>query len=117
MYRCTAGKNTIGYGFNVDAGVSEPLAEMILKYQIDDIIEYLEEYQFWSDLNEARQTVLIDMCFQLGKRGFNRFRRMKRSLYAKLYEEAADEILDSNYANQTPNRAQRNADIMRNGEI
>jgi lysozyme len=35
-YRDTEGFLTIGYGLNLDAGISEPLASHILEWQVND---------------------------------------------------------------------------------
>jgi len=45
------------------------------------------------------------MGFQLGVRGLLNFRRMWTALEQKDYAMAAEEALDSRWAEQTPNRA------------
>jgi lysozyme len=57
--------------------------------------------------------VLTEMVFQMGVSGTNEFERMLDSLRIRDYEVAADEILDSDWARQTPERAQRAADRIR----
>lgn len=116
-YPCSEGKLTIGYGWNLDSGITKNQAEVILLSQISSVEEYLEGYGFWHQLSEARQTVLVDMTFQLGMRGFRKFKRMIAALHGQNYTVAAYEMLDSKYANQTPERAVRNSEIMTSGEF
>ncbi len=116
-YRCTEGRLTIGYGWNLDAGISKRQAEVIFLCQVEDIEEHLSAYGFWYQLNDARQTVLVDMCFQLGKSGFGKFKKMIAAIHHQNYEQAAIELLDSRYARQTPERAARNAEIMETGNF
>lgn len=115
-YRCTEGKLTIGYGRNLEGkGLSQYEAEVLLALDLEECIKDLRALEFWSSLNEARQAVLIDMRFQLGKAGLMGFKNMLDALKWGDYDKAADELMDSRYAKQTPNRAARNSDIMRAG--
>jgi lysozyme len=117
-YTCTAGNLTVGYGCNLDAGIDKELANIIFQYQISKVEDFLVCFAFWYNINSARQTVLADMCFQMGRAGFNRFKKMVAALHNGDFEKAADEILDSKYArDDTPARANRNAEIMRSGSF
>jgi lysozyme len=64
--------------------------------------------------NEARQAVLISMCFQLGS--LAAWTHFRNALAAGDYNAAADAGLDSLWARQTPARAQRQMQILRTGE-
>lgn len=63
-----------------------------------------------------RGGVLIEMAYQLGVAGLMKFKRMWAALELGRFDRAADEMLDSAWARQTPSRAKELADIMRNGE-
>jgi lysozyme len=65
------------------------------------------------DMNEKAHEIIIEMVFQLGKTGVSKFRNMWKHLSALEYSGAADQMLDSRWAKQTPNRANGMADIMR----
>ena len=52
------------------------------------------------------------MVYQLGGRGFLNFREAIAYLKNGDYEKASKEILDSEYAKETPKRAQRIAEII-----
>lgn len=115
VYTCTGGKKTIGYGRNLeDKGISRQEAELMLDMDIEECERDVKRFPFWHDLTEDRQAVLIDMRFQLGYAGLRQFKKMLQAIAVSDYDSAADELLDSRYAKQTPNRAQRNAEMMRN---
>jgi lysozyme len=65
------------------------------------------------DMNEKAHEIIIEMVFQLGKTGVSKFRNMWKALSALDYSTAAEQMLDSRWAKQTPNRANGMADIMR----
>jgi lysozyme len=65
------------------------------------------------DMDEIAEEIIIEMIFQLGKTGVSKFRNMWKALSALDYSTAAEQMLDSRWAKQTPNRANGMADIMR----
>lgn len=117
--RCTEGKLTIGFGWNLDAcGIR--VDEAVYRLQ-NDIGEARHEAMIifgddWSALNDVRQAVVISMIFQLGFAGFSRFRMTISYIRFGDYEQAAINMLKSKWATQTPNRAKRCAEMMRTGQ-
>ena len=69
----------------------------------------------WATLNEVRQAVLADMCYQLGAGGLTEFQHMLAAVRAQAWQMAHDQCLNSAYAHQTPARAQRNATMLLTG--
>ena len=63
--------------------------------------------------DDAADLVMLDMAYQMGVGGLLKFEKMLAAIACEDYETAADELLDSNYARQTPNRAKRNAYLLR----
>lgn len=117
-YRDTRGVLTIGYGINLDQGITRVEAEMLLEGRVADRIGALTVTLPWfPTLAPARQRVLINMAYQLGVGGLLGFRHMLEALRRGDYELAADEMLDSDWARQTPARAQRLAQEMRAGHV
>ena len=121
VYKCTAGAYTIGYGRNVDQyrggmGLSEEEAEHLLR---NDIIkthnEVARTFRFFADLDWQRKGVMIQLAFQLGLPRLQKFKKMLHAIEQHDYNTAADELLDSLFAEQVPARAQRVADQLRNG--
>ncbi|MGV0961812.1 MAG: glycoside hydrolase family protein [Limnohabitans sp.] len=76
-YNDTRGVLTIGYGLNIDDGISEPLAAKILEWIIIERRESLEKLlPFWWGLTPARQEVLLNMAYNLGIPRFLKFTKM-----------------------------------------
>ena len=65
-------------------------------------------------LSEERQRVLVNMAFVLGRK-LNEFSMLKLAVARKDWVWAAGEVLDSSFARQTGDRAQRLAKMMREG--
>jgi lysozyme len=78
--------------------------------------QVLEALPWAARLSEPRLAVLINMAFQMGIRGLLRFKRMLGSVEDGQYDEAAMEMVDSLWAQQTPERAKRLAKQMLTGE-
>ena len=114
-YTCPAGRWTIGYGYNLEAGMTLEEAEALLTLRVSSCIAHWERYRWWDRLTAPRQRALVEMCYQLGAGGCRRFERMLRALADADYERAADEMLDSRWAEQTPARAEHCAELMREG--
>jgi lysozyme len=118
MYKCPAGKYTIGYGHNLDNNkITVRVADLMFDDDYDDAIKSCSKMGFWNDLDAVRQYVLVDMCFNLGIERLSKFTKMLEALNNKDYEAAANEILSSDYARQVKWRAQKNAMMMRHANI
>jgi lysozyme len=112
---------TIGYGHTgpeVHAGLiwNEEQCESAL---LEDIVEHEEgldtEIPWWRGLDDLRQDVLSNMAFNLGVGGRLGFPAMLAATQAGDYATAADEMLDSQWADQVGQRAIRLSDQMRTG--
>lgn len=115
-YRCTAGKLTIGVGRNLDdKGISELEALYLLWNDIKDVMDALDRYAWYRQLDPVRQKVMIDMAYNLGMAGLLKFRRMIAAIELGDYGAAADQMLDSRWAEQVGYRAVRLAEMMRSG--
>ncbi len=98
MYRCSANKLTIGYGCNIDEGISEDLAREILWHQIREKWAALTNAYPWvRTLDNARQEVLLNMAFNMGLTRLGGFRKMLAALRVNDHERAADEMVDSDW--------------------
>lgn len=124
-YRCSEGKLTIGYGRNLDSvkgeakkfkSITREEANTMFSEDIGTAVNALRKTfdpEYLSSLSEKRATALIDMMFNLGEGRFKGFKKMIRAVNTGNFNKAALEIMDSKYAKQVPNRAKRNADLMR----
>ena len=62
-----------------------------------------------------RHDVLVEMVFQLGADGVREFDRFLAAIRSSDWGRAANEMLDSLWARETPVRAKELADLMRAG--
>jgi lysozyme len=67
------------------------------------------------NLDQVRREAVIDMAFQMGAGKVMQFHQMLAKLQAGDYASAAAEALDSDWARETPNRAQGVANRIRTG--
>ena len=116
VYKCSEGYDTIGYGFAIkDLNISEEVATIILVEKLADLqIKIDKKFDWFKDSPIEVYEVVINMCYQLGLTGFSKFKKTIYYLETEQYEEAADEMLDSLWAKQTPNRAKELSNIIRN---
>ena len=116
-YKDTVGKLTIGIGRNLDdVGISRSEALFMLEHDIRKCEQYLNRKDWYNSLDEMRQRVVIDMCFNLGVNGFSKFKRTIKAISDGRYDDAASHMLDSKWERQVGNRAKRLAKMMRTGE-
>ena len=115
VYQCTAGYDTIGFGFKVsDLELDVDMAEEILVRKLEKLIRRVKNRFSW--VNEAPyeiQDVVYEMCYQMGVSGFSKFKKTIQYLADKNYDKASKEMLDSRWARQTPNRAIRLSNIVK----
>lgn len=119
LYRCTAGKLSIGVGRNIeDRGISEAEAMMMLGNDIFGTLEDLDHnIPWWRALPEPVQQAIANMAFNLGWPRLAGFKRMLSALRAGNYVTAAQEALDSKWADDVgAGRAGRIADLIRQGQ-
>jgi len=119
-YLDTLGFLTVGYGYNLDSlmedGISEKEAVSLLETRVSIIREEAaRKIPGWDKLLDARQDVIIDMIYNMGITRFFGFKRMLSALEAQDYDSAADEMLDSRWAEQVGGRALELSEMMRLG--
>ena len=116
MYKCSANKTTIGYGFNLEVGLTEQESDVLLRFKISQLKTTLGEYRWWRLLDGTRKGVIINMVYQMGLGGVLKFKNMIAAIENKDYNAAAIEMMDSAWFRQTPNRANRLIETMRTGK-
>jgi lysozyme len=116
-YRCTAGKLTIGVGRNLeDRGITLAEARILLANDLADVRNGLLNALPWvGNLDEVRQRVLVDMAFNLGLQGLLEFKRTLAAVKGGQYQQAATMMLQSRWAKQVGQRAERLARMMVTG--
>lgn len=118
-YRDSVGKLSIGVGRNLDdRGLRDSEIDFMLSNDIDEVADELDRAMpWWRSMNDARQNVLANMCFNLGLDRLQGFKNTLASMRAGKYDEAAEGMLDSLWARQVGERAKRLAARMRKGEF
>jgi lysozyme len=72
---------TVGYGLNLDAGISERVAAAALLEQLQELHEMLSRYSWYAGLDPVRQGVCLDIAFNDGLHGLvNGFPKMISAL-------------------------------------
>jgi len=116
VYKCSAGKLTIGYGHNVeDNPIPEAFADQLLGYDIAGALAECERFDWFFELDDVRKRVIINMVFNLGFNGVSKFRNMIEAIGHEDYVRASIEMKDSRWYRQVGARAQRLCDLMYNG--
>ena len=64
-------------------------------------------YDDFGDLPEEAQLIIANMMFNLGRPRLSKFKGMKAGVDARDWKKAADEMIDSAWYRQVPNRAGR----------
>ena len=116
-YRCTSGKLSIGYGTNIQDGITKDEALLLMRHRLGKVVAALESrLPFWPKLTDDRRRVLANMGYQLGIAGLMGFKRMLAAMERGDYDTAGKEMMDSKWArSDSPARAQRLRTMMVRG--
>jgi len=127
-YKDSRGIWTIGYGYNLEAhGYTKETAwavrwtkekaEREFDVAFDRCLASLDKnFPRWRTLDPARQAVAVSAMYQLGVGKVLQFAPTIAHIAAHEYEDAAQHMLATLWAKQTPARVQRLAAMMRTGE-
>ena len=117
VYNDSEGIPTIGVGRNLrDRGLSDDEIDYLLSNDIDIVVKELDKVMpWWRDLDEVRQRVLCDLVFNLGMPRFSGFKKSISYMKQQMWDQAADELLDSKWARQVGRRAHTLSEMMRTG--
>jgi len=105
-YQDTLGVWTIGHSLTF---LTEEESRTIVEvFRLPAIQHALFKRQPWiKGAHPVVQMVLINMAYQLGVEGVSAFKKTILALRNEDYATAGDEMVDSKWFKQTPNRAQR----------
>ncbi len=119
-YLDTVGVWTIGVGHtgsDVFPGLTIDRAQAmeLLDQDIEEAVEDAEEVcsAFWESLSGPRKGVMVNMAFNLGRKGLAGFKNTLRYIAAGNYEQAAENMLKSKWSLQVKGRANRLAHRMK----
>ena len=127
-YMCSEGHKTVGIGHKVLQ--NDPESNLPVQGAYDDVPESegIDEarcyelfqsdvqiaidgctaiYDNWDDLPQDIKHILTNMCFQLGRGGLSKFKNMNSAVEQEAWGMMSLEMMDSRWAQQTPERAAR----------
>jgi len=115
LYKCSAGKKTFGYGWNVeDVGINRECAEYVLGKMVDTcILELYDSFKWFKNMPDQVQEVLVNMCYNLGINRLKLFRKALTAFQNRDWQTAASEMEDSHWFFQVGIRAERLVSIVR----
>lgn len=121
IYQCTAGVDTVGYGFNVNyleedelalnKGVVEPMtpevAHKILELKLEKLkVALIREFSWVEQKPVIVQEALLEMAYQLGIPKMKSFSQTLTYIKEDNYQQAAINLRKSKWAKQTPKRVE-----------
>jgi lysozyme len=116
-YKCSAGFLTLGVGRNIEErGITMDESDYLLANDITICEEEATRVFKWYDtLSDVRQRVILNMIFNLGLTKLLNFKKFLAAMEAEDWEEAGKQMLDSRWAKQVGNRADRLEQMIVNG--
>jgi lysozyme len=103
------------YEMEIGEEVSEDRVHECFVNDVEKVIEdcLILYYDFY-DLPEEAQLIIANMMFNMGRPRLSKFQKMKRAVDNREWEEASNQMKDSKWYEQVPNRANRLVERMRN---
>ena len=121
IYKDSLGFATIGYGHLVKEDdpfveghtYSQKLLNDYFELDFTNAVVGAERLLSNQAMNYKAKCVIIEMVFQLGMTGVSKFKNTLKAVKEEDWDTAADEMLDSVWAKQTPERANELSSTMR----
>jgi lysozyme len=119
LYRCPAGKLTIGYGRNLEAnGISDVEARELL---CNDVLQAQRDaaslVPSWFALDNVRRNVIANMAFNMGLKTLATFVHFLAAVDEQRWADASAEMKNSLWYGETGHRAARLAQEMLTGQV
>ena len=99
------------YGVPVGTPVSEERVNSVFD---KDVITYIDEskkvFGNLEEMPQEAQQVIVNMCFNMGSPRLSQFKKFIRAIHDEEWATASLEMLDSKWANQVGERANRLSD-------
>lgn len=116
IYKDALGVPTVGVGRNVTRPFHDDEITLMLRNDIAEALRSCEVgVKGFKELNSDRQEVLVNMVFNLGWPRFSEFTLLRHFVFVQNFDRAAEEMLDSLWADQVGKRAEELARVMRTG--
>ena len=117
-YQDSLGYWTIGIGRLIDqrkgGGITTAEAMFLLENDVQKVEADLDAHvPWWRTMDENRQLVIADMCFNMGIGTLLQFKNTLSAMQEGRYADAANGMMDSKWATQVGKRATHLAGMMR----
>ncbi|OON35619.1 lysozyme [Izhakiella australiensis] len=109
------GADLSNYTFTVPRTVGDAWLQVFTDALISSCKNNPTIYAAMKQCNPARADVLYSMAYQMGVAGLAGFKNTLSMIAAGNFSGASTGMLNSQWARQTPKRAQRHAEVMRSG--
>lgn len=120
-YVCSAGKQTIGIGWNLtDNGLPDDIVDMLYVRSINSATASASRVfgkETLASCGSVRRIALICMAFNIGESRLRKFVKMMAAIQARDWPRAAKEARSSLWANQVKGRADRIAEMIEHDKI
>lgn len=103
------------YTFTVPRKVGDVWTQVFIDNIQNQCLNNPAIYAALQKCNPARADVLYSMAYQMGVAGLAGFKNTLAMISNGKFDDAANGMLNSKWAKQTPNRARRHSDVMRTG--
>ena len=101
-------KNDEEYEQEAGTPVTKERIEECLEQDIKIVLNELDlKEPWWRSLDDNRQRVVANMCFNLGHPRLSKFKKFIYAMQTSQWEKAAEEMMDSKWATQVGERAIR----------
>ena len=121
VYKCSEGFDTGGYGHKIIPGEEIPTTEegwnKLFEKYFQTACEGADRVLGDIDIDTNAKEIIIEMVYQMGEGGVSKFKGMLSALSDGRYTDASDEMIDSLWYRQTPNRASALALAMREIDV
>ena len=121
VYKCSEGFDTGGYGHKIIPGEEIPTTEegwnKLFEKDFQTACEGADRVLGDIDIDTNAKEIIIEMVYQMGESGVSKFKGMLSALSDGRYTDASDEMIDSLWYRQTPNRASELALAMREIDV
>ena len=96
------------HGLEVGTKIDEERVNELFAKDLETTMDECKKLYYDFDVLPVKaQHIIANMMFNMGRPRLSRFHKMKRAVDNREWEEAATQMLDSRWANQVPNRANR----------
>ena len=121
VYKCSEGFETGGYGHKIIPGEEIPTTEegwnKLFEKDFQTACEGADRVLGDINIDTNAKEIIIEMGYQMGEGGVSKFKGMLSALSDGRYTDASDEMIDSLWYRQTPNRPSALALAMREIDV